>query len=310
MQFRKMGSIKNIIKQISLTDENKLSSLVENKTTFTLKNCEFTIYETHKNAKDFQLQFSDLAFTSMLRGRKNLKIEGKSEYFDYLPGESIIMSPGETMLIDFPEAQQQPSQCIALSLNMDFVENALNYLNLEIPKIDENSTWELNLNEYYLFNTPSLALATNNIMRIAMDDNSHKDMMADFAIKELLIRLMQTQARNLVEKNLEKNKSRISFITEFIKSNLHQKLSADQIAKIANVSKSNFFKLFKQELGMTPNEFILKERISKAKSLLMENESIKEVAYQTGFSDTNYFTRAFRQIEGITPKNFQLKKLN
>lgn len=52
----------------------------------------------------------------------------------------------------------------------------------------------------FSFNNKSLASATNNIMRIAMDDNSQKDIMADFALKELLIRLMQTQARSMVEK--------------------------------------------------------------------------------------------------------------
>jgi hypothetical protein len=46
-------------------------------------------------------------------------------------------------------------------------------------------------------------------MRIAMDDNSQKDIMADFAFEGTLIRLMQTQARNMVEKNIVKNKSRI-----------------------------------------------------------------------------------------------------
>jgi YesN/AraC family two-component response regulator len=83
-------------------------------------------------------------------------------------------------------------------------------------------------------------------MRIAMDDNSYKDVIADFALKELLIRLMQTQARNLVEKNTLKNKSRIGFVADYIKKNLHQKLSIDTIAKMAYVSKSNFFKCLKK----------------------------------------------------------------
>jgi hypothetical protein len=41
--------------------------------------------------------------------------------------------------------------------------------------------------------------------------------MADFALKELLIRLMQTQARSMVEKNIVKNKSRIGFVVDYIK---------------------------------------------------------------------------------------------
>ena len=171
--------------------------------------------------------------------------------------------------------------------------------------MDETSEWNLQLDEYFLFNNKSLVSATNNIMRIAMDDNSQKDIMADFALKELLIRLMQTQARTMVEKNIAKNKSRIGFVVDYIRKNLHQKLSIESIAKLAYVSKSNFFKMFKDELGTSPNDFILQERINRAKELLAGQNSIKETAYQTGFSDTNYFTRVFKQLVGVTPKSYQ-----
>ncbi|MCW1961076.1 AraC family transcriptional regulator [Chryseobacterium viscerum] len=288
-----------------LRKENQLLSLVENQTKFNLNNCEFSIYETHKAAFDVKLHFENIAFTAMLRGKKHMKLDNKTNYFDYYPGESILVAPGETMVIDFPEADETPTQCISLSLNPDFIEDSLNYLNYHLPKVDETSQWNIQLDEYFLFNNKAIASATNNIMRIAMDDNSQKDIMADFALKELLIRLMQTQARSMVEKNIVKNKSRIGFVVDYIKRNLHQKLSIDTIAKLAYVSKSNFFKMFKDELGTSPNDFILQERISKAKELLASQISIKETAFQTGFSDTNYFTRVFKQLEGVTPKSYQ-----
>ncbi|WP_347219736.1 helix-turn-helix domain-containing protein [Chryseobacterium sp.] len=288
-----------------LRKENQLLSLVENQTKFNLNNCEFSIYETHKAAFGVKLHFENIAFTAMLRGKKHMKLDNKTNYFDYFPGESILVAPGETMVIDFPEADDTPTQCISLSLNPDFIEDSLNYLNYNLPKVDEGSQWNIQLDEYFLFNNKALASATNNIMRIAMDDNTQKDIMADFALKELLIRLMQTQARSMVERNIVKNKSRIGFVVDYIKRNLHQKLSIESIAKLAYVSKSNFFKMFKDELGTSPNDFILQERISKAKELLATQNSIKETAYQTGFSDTNYFTRVFKQLEGITPKSYQ-----
>lgn len=288
-----------------LHKENQLLSLVENQTKFNLNNCEFSIYETHKAAFGVKLHFENIAFTAMLRGKKHMKLDNKTGYFDYFPGESILVAPGETMVIDFPEADDTPTQCISLSLNPEFIENSLNYLNYNLPKVDESSQWNIQLDEYFLFNNKALASATNNIMRIAMDDNSQKDIMADFALKELLIRLMQTQARSMVEKNIVKNKSRIGFVVDYIKRNLHQKLSIDSIAKLAYVSKSNFFKMFKDELGTSPNDFILQERINRAKELLASQNSIKETAYQTGFSDTNYFTRVFKQLVGVTPKSYQ-----
>lgn len=304
-----MNNNRILLETPELKREKQLLHLVENQTKFNLNNCEFSIYETHKAAFDVKLHFETIAFTAMLRGKKHMKLDNKTNYFDYYPGESVLVSPGETMVIDFPEADETPSQCISLSLNPEFIENSLNHLNYHLPKVDETSRWNIELDEYFLFNNQSLASATNNIMRIAMDDNSQKDIMADFALKELLIRLMQTQARSMVEKNIVKNKSRIGFAVDYIRKNLHQKLSIESIAKLAYVSKSNFFKMFKDELGTSPNDFILQERINKAKELLASQNSIKETAYQTGFSDTNYFTRVFKQLVGVTPKNYQDKVL-
>lgn len=300
-----MNDHKFLLKTPELKKENQLLSMVENQTKFNLNNCEFSIYETHRAAFDVKLHFETIAFTAMLRGKKHMKLDNKTNYFDYYPGESVLVAPGETMIIDFPEADETPSQCISLSLNPEFIENSLNHLNYHLPKTDETSQWNIELDEYFLFNNQSLASATNNIMRIAMDDNSQKDIMADFALKELLIRLMQTQARSMVEKNIAKNRSRISFAVDYIRKNLHQKLSIESIAKLAYVSKSNFFRMFKDELGTSPNEFILQERISRAKELLKSRNSIKETAFQTGFSDTNYFTRVFKQLVGVTPKSYQ-----
>jgi len=288
-----------------LLHENKLNSLIENQTKFGMNNCEFSIFETHRAAFGVKLHFDHLGFTGMLRGKKWMKLENRTNYFEYLPGESVLVSPGETMVIDFPEADEAPSQCISITLNPEFVDHSLNVLNINNPKVDETSTWNISHHEFHLFNNESLASATNNIMRIAMDDHLHKDIMADFALKELLLRLMQTQARKMLEQNLVKNKSRIGYVVDYIRKNLHQKLSIDDIAKKAYVSKSNFFKMFKQEIGVSPNEFIVQERIKRAKDLLSRNNSVKETAYQTGFADTNYFIRVFKQLEGTTPKNFK-----
>ncbi len=98
----------------------------------------------------------------------------------------------------------------------------------------------------------------------------NKDIMADLALKELLVRLMQTQAGKLIENDYKtlKTSNRLAFIIDYIKNNLHQKLSMEHLAKLAFVSKSNFFKLFKYELGTSPNEYILQQRIKRAKELL------------------------------------------
>lgn len=300
-----MNDCNYLIHKPKLKNQEELNQLIENQTLYSFNNCEFSIYETHANCVNYRLPFNHLGFTSMLQGKKSLKIEDKTSYFEYHTGQSLIVAPGETLIVDFLEAEETPTQCISITLNPEFISSTLGELNHHFAKVDENSSWNIHLEDYYLFNTPSLASATHNMMRIALDNNIQKDIMADFALKELLVRLMQTQARKMVEKNFYVPNTRIGFIVDYIRRNLHQKISIETMAQHAYVSKTNFFKMFKEELGTSPNNFILQERISKAKELLLHNYSIKETAYQTGFSDTNYFTKVFKQMVGTTPKVFQ-----
>ena len=87
-----------------------------------------------------------------------MKLEDKTDYFDYFPGETVLVSPGETMVIDFPETDETPSQCISLSFSPDFVENSLNYFNTKLTKIDDDSSWRISSEQFYLFNSLPLLL--------------------------------------------------------------------------------------------------------------------------------------------------------
>ncbi|HEY0298329.1 MAG TPA: helix-turn-helix domain-containing protein [Arachidicoccus sp.] len=296
-----------LLNPLQLSPINSLNTLVECRKSYSFNNCELDIYETHTSVKNVSLKFRNFAFTSMICGKKELKIADKSEKFEYLPGESVIMLPGEEMIIDFPEADRQPSQCMALSISNDFIKNTVDFLNGNMPKVDTDSQWKFSDEHFYLFNSASLSSATNNILRIAMENNSAKDFISDLALKELLIRIMQTQARKFFETNFLKlsSSNRFAAVIDFIKNNIQNKISIELLAKKSYMSKSNFFRAFKQEFGVSPNHFILQERIDKAKTLLQNYTPISETAYQTGFSDTNYFIKAFKELEGITPKHFQ-----
>jgi AraC-like DNA-binding protein len=59
-------------------------------------------------------------------------------------------------------------------------------------------------------------------------------------------------------------------------------------------------------LGISPLEFIILERIRLAKRLLKDQDMyIKNVSYEAGFDDCNYFIRTFKHYEGITPRQYQ-----
>jgi AraC family transcriptional regulator len=92
-------------------------------------------------------------------------------------------------------------------------------------------------------------------------------------------------------------------VREYINEHLHQDIKLIDLAAIAQMSPYHFLRLFKQSMGVTPHKYILQCRIEKAKCLLQHGElSIAGVAASVGFCDQSHFTRYFKRIVGMTPK--------
>jgi AraC family transcriptional regulator len=92
-------------------------------------------------------------------------------------------------------------------------------------------------------------------------------------------------------------------VKEYIHEHLSQDLKLLELSAIAQLSPYYFLRLFKQRMGITPHQYILQQRIEKAKHLLRHSQlSIAEIAVRTGFSDQSHLTRCFKRRVGITPK--------
>lgn len=92
----------------------------------------------------------------------------------------------------------------------------------------------------------------------------------------------------------------------YIKENLSGNLSVSSIAEKLYITPNYFSKLFKKETGEGCNDYIIRKRMSKAKSLL-ETTNIKtgEIAIMVGYSDVNYFSLAFKKYTGVSPTEYR-----
>lgn len=93
---------------------------------------------------------------------------------------------------------------------------------------------------------------------------------------------------------------------EFIADNLERDLSLTEIASAVGLSPFHFARSFKQATGITPHQYLIKSRIERAKSLLLQTElPIVEVGFQVGFKNQSHFTTIFRRAARLTPKAYR-----
>lgn len=95
-------------------------------------------------------------------------------------------------------------------------------------------------------------------------------------------------------------------VKEFIQKNYYNDISVENMAKSFHFSRNYLYMLFKKEYGISPQAYLLKYRIEKAKELLKyePNLTVSEVARAVGFKDPMYFSRVFHKMVGMPPSEF------
>lgn len=77
------------------------------------------------------------------------------------------------------------------------------------------------------------------------------------------------------------------------------------------MSTYHFARLFKQSIGVTPHQYVIRCRVARAKHLLLQGElNIAEVAKSVGFFDQSHLTKHFKRLVGVTPKTILQESKN
>jgi AraC family transcriptional regulator len=99
---------------------------------------------------------------------------------------------------------------------------------------------------------------------------------------------------------------RLSRVLDYIHADLGRDLSVADLAKIAELTPSRFTQVFRAAVGMSPHQYVLRQRIAEAKRLLTEDGmSIAEVAFAVGFASQSHFGHTFRRLVGQTPRRYR-----
>lgn len=128
-------------------------------------------------------------------------------------------------------------------------------------------------------------------------------LLMDF-LKELIKRYAYTKIHN---EPISKKFIVAKQIKEYLHTHYLEEVSTNDLSNLTGISEYGLIKSFKQYYQLPPHQYLVNLRIEKAKKLLSKKLSATEVAYQSGFFDQSHFTRHFKKIIGITPKQFANK---
>ena len=148
----------------------------------------------------------------------------------------------------------------------------------------------------------------HHIVNVCLAEEDLTELRIQAGISELWTRLFHYLYREESEQQENKNilaQARLRKMMQFIWDHFHEKITLDDIAASANISKSAALRCFRSGMQTSPVGYLNDFRLNRAKELLLTSHStVSEIAVSVGFDNVGYFDRVFRRTFGLTPKQF------
>ena len=123
-------------------------------------------------------------------------------------------------------------------------------------------------------------------------------------INELLLFLNRTVYESLHPEKYGKNRDDLrQSLIRYIEEHIYEDLRLDTLSELFYVSKYHISHIFKDQMGISLHQYIIKKRLAMSKDALVNGKKPSEVCEQFGFSDYSVFYRAFVKEYGLSPKN-------
>ena len=301
-----------MLNAVNLKQKHKIFSKpqreVEHRTAHHSEVSILNVFETQKASYEFDLVFHNPVVVSMIQGKKVMHL-GDRDPFEFVPGETIAMPSAESMTIDFPEANRNnPTQCMALEICPELISDVALWMNEQHTRL-EDKEWSWSQRNFHVNNSTDLSFATNTLIDTMINEDSVRDLKASLITRELVALLLRTGAKNfLLENAMALHMShRLAYAIHYIRTNITSEIHVEELADKACLSRAQFFRAFKNEIGMTPVQFINSERIARAKRALKKpSMSLSDAAIYAGFKSQSYFNRVFKAFTGTTPQAFRM----
>lgn len=141
----------------------------------------------------------------------------------------------------------------------------------------------------------------------ALPDEAERAVVIPLAIEELVFRLLRTDAAAALRGavHLERDAEKIQHAMRFMRANLAQSVTVEDVARQVAMSPSHFAHRFRAVARVSPMRYLKGLRIAHARTLLLnDGVRVSEAALQSGYESASHFTRDFKQVHGASPADY------
>ena len=217
----------------------------------------------------------------------------------YRPGE-ILITPANVPLFVRWKGQEN---CLQIQIKTEFFHNIAQ----ETINVDSNL---FQLMPQFQVNDSRLQGITKMLFEECQQEISNNQLYLDSLANILAVNLVRHHGTTkpvvpVYQGGL--SPYQLSQVFDYVDAYLDQNIKLETLAKLLDLSQFHFTRLFKQSLGLSPYQYLIEQRIERAKQLLKEtNQSILDIALNCGYNSHSHLSKQFRQVTGMTPKAYRI----
>jgi AraC-like DNA-binding protein len=231
-------------------------------------------------------------FIFSFNDQTRLVVDGKT--MALTPGRIFSLSPG---IAHHELPSEFPPRYVAVFINGSFFDSQLSQYQVRRDIVFRGESHDapsnfLSLLKEFMIEANSKAPGGDSVLHALSIEICHSIIRSMFGINPLHDRKVF--------------RMEIGRAVEYIHSNLGRKINVEEMAEIANMSPSHFSRIFKEEIGKSPIDYLNQTRLNRAKKLLLAGDkSITEIALECGFGSSAYFSDRFFKKFKLTPSEYQ-----
>lgn len=245
----------------------------------------------------------ELVYIPFGHGRRHVG----QHHTQYQEGELVFIGPNVPHL-SFSYGRTNPYEQIVLQVRADWLATAFG----QLPELTDIRHLFTRAHQGLTFGPQTRALV-GSALRHMLTEPAFPRLLSLLNLFQLLAQAQDVEVLHADRGGLErhgKEKDRLSTIYRYIQQQYSQPITVAELADLAHLTVPAFCRYFKKMTGQTLTDFLQEYRISQACLLLLEDRSITDVSYASGFHNLSHFNKTFRRITGQSPSAYRQQQVS
>ena len=234
------------------------------------------------------------------QGKKYVYLDGTR--YEYNAGQFLALFMPMAVECEVIEASEEKPM-LGLGIRLD--RHRLAKLLLKMDGANPSTTGPEVVDTSGIFSAPLKDNLLDAATRLVatLDDPAETAILGEALIDEIYFRILTEEQGGSLRVLLRQQGQiqQISRAVEHLHDNLHKSVSVEELAGLVNMSQSGFHKKFKQVMHLSPLQYTKLVRLNKARTLILEGNSVSEAAYLVGYNSPAQFSREYKRQFGDNP---------